>query len=237
MNTRFIRFTAYEGEGDGGGEVKFTPEQQAKLNQLLAAEKRANQAKIAQLTETIKNFSGTTEELTALKAKTEELEASLRTKEEQAAFELNKTKKEADEATKRLTGDRDQWRTRYTDAEISRAITDAASTHQAFNPSQVLAMLKPTTRLVEENGRFNVKVKLTVPNDKGEQVELDLTPNDAVKRMTEMTETYGNLFRNTKSGGTGGSNTSGGTKLSLAELARNPELYRKMRAEGKLPTE
>ncbi len=40
------------------------------------------------------------------------------------------------------------WQRRYTDSTIERALQDAAIGHEAFGPSQIIALLKPQTKMV-----------------------------------------------------------------------------------------
>jgi hypothetical protein len=73
-------------------------------------------------------------------------------------------------------------------------------------------------------------------NKEGKEIELNLTVNEAVKRMKQI-ERYGNLFEGDKKGGTGGSGSSGGGtgKSDMAKLAADTDQagYREARKKNR----
>jgi len=124
---------------------------------------------------------------------------------------------------------------------ISNAILKAASSNKAVEPTQLLKMLRNDIRVVQkldENGKpvdnFEVRMNLMDTDKDDKPIELDLTVNEAIKRMTELPQ-YGNLFEGGKSGGLGGNNIpgKGGSKIDIAKLAReNPAEYRELRKKN-----
>lgn len=169
----------------------------------------------------------TGEERSEMESRITQLSDDLLTKEELAAeTAIRSSKKHADEM-KVATDERDKWKKEYTDSTILRSITDAAVANEAFNPSQVTAILRDKSSLVDvldsegrPTGKLVTKIKFQDIKD-GQPVELDLSAADAVKRMTEQ-DSFGNLFKGKGTGGTGGNNAGGGknidpTKLSPAE--------------------
>lgn len=224
----------------GGGDKSFT---QAEVNTVLADQKRKMQK--AQ-TETI-------EELEALKAKAElttternELETRIKsmkqanmTAEELAKQERRQTDTEHSQLVETLTGDRDQWKNRYTNATISRSITDASVEHDALVPEQIIAILRPGTQLEEvldaegkKTGNYIPQVSFEITDEDGQSKTLKLTVSKAVEKMREI-QKYQNLFKIEGQGGLGQYNKSGnkgGGQVDVKKLAQNPEAYRKARA-------
>ena len=68
----------------------------------------------------------------------------------------------------------------------------------------------------------------------GKPVTLELSPQDAVKRMSEMDQ-YLNLFKGDGSGGLGASSRPGGKPADIVELSKDPKKYRQARKDGKIP--
>jgi hypothetical protein len=96
-----------------------------------------------------------------------------------------------------------QWERRYKDSTISRALKDAAISQGAFNADQVVALLRDMTSLVEitdkatgqHSGQFKTVVDFPETDPKtGKAITMRRTPEEAVRRMKELPEAYGNLF-------------------------------------------
>ena len=220
----------------------FTQEQ---LNKILAEEKRKHQTNnkaILEEIDALKTRSNlNADEREALDTRVTELNRQLLTKEELAAEDKKKLNDEHKTEIERLTGERNDWENRYTESTVMRSITDAAVVNNAYNPEQVVAILRPLTQLAEDvdaegkpTGSLISKVLFPDVDKDGKRVTLDLTPTEAVKRMSEM-DKYMNLFKSDGTGGLGGTTQPGGKPLDIAELAKNPEAYRKAKAEGKIP--
>ena len=231
--------------GDGAGKPPLKPQSftQDQVNALVAKEKREGQSRSQKIMDELQALKGkanlTAQERQEFETRIEELNNSLLTKEELAKQQLTKVQKQADAERTALSNERDNWRNRYTESTILRAITDAAVVQKAIMPSQIVAILRPTTRLVEEvnedgkpTGKFSAKVKLDDVNEKGEPVTLDLSVDEAVKRMREM-EVHQNLFQGDGAGGLGSQSRSVQGKTLTAEQAakQGPEVYRKFREE------
>ncbi len=227
------------------GDKTFT---QAEVNTMIVKEKAAMK----------KAQADTITELEALKARSdlnaterEELEKRIKTMkqvnmtaEELARSERKKTDSEHQEQVVTLTKERDQWKNKYTQETISRSIIDASVEHEAVVPEQIIAILQPATQLEEvlkedgsKTGTYKPTVSFEVTDDAGETKTLNLSVNEAVKKMREI-EKYQNLFKIEGSGGTGQYNQSGnrtGTgNIDVAKLAKDPVAYRKAREDGKV---
>jgi len=217
----------------------FTQEQ---LNTLLAQERRNEQVKSQKLIDELNALKAksnlTDQERSELEQRIADLQSTIGTKEELAKREMDKLKKKYEDENTALKSLSEGWKSRYTDSTINRAITDAAVEHQAFVPSQIVAILKPNARLMEgtdedgkPNGEYTVMVKFQDVDDKGKKVTLDLSVRDAVKRMREIEE-HQNLFKGDGSGGLGSRNRGTGSSKdqTLADAAKQgPEAYREAR--------
>ena len=194
---------------------------QTRLNAILADERKKHnetvQRHISELEQLKRSASLTTDEKAGLEKKITELQDSMLTKDELAKKEKDKLLTDHKKQVDGLTGEKELWKGRFTDSTISRGITDAAVVGEAFSPAQVVALLKPHARLVEvadaegkTTGDFAIKIKFTGADKDGKPVQLDLTPDEAIKQMKEMPDHYGNLFKSTMSGGLGGTGGKGG---------------------------
>lgn len=201
-----------------GGDPKksFT---QDEVNKIIATERKKHEERtkksVADLETLKKSKSLTDAEKATLQSKIDELQTSLMTKEELAKKEQSKLLNQHKKEVESISGERDTWRDRFTTNEILRTISDAAHANKAFNPNQIIAILRPITTLKEvttedgsPTGVFEPRVKYPDTDKEGKKVTLDLTVPEAVKRMKEMTDVYGNLFTETAAGGLG---MSGGT--------------------------
>lgn len=245
----------YEGEGgDGGtGDPNPTPPPapppapnnktytQAELDGIVAKERRKlqeqNQATIKQLEELKKVKGLTDKEKADLQIKIEELTNASLTKEELAAKEREKIVNQHKTEREQLTADRDRWQQNYTRATIERSIMDEALTAEAYNPRQIVNLLKGQTRLVEKtdsDGRpipdeFEVKIKMDATDKEGKPITLDLTVSEAIKLMKDKVDEYGNLFKSNLTGGLGGN--TGKSEKAFNPKTSTHEEYMKNRAK------
>jgi hypothetical protein len=230
------------GAGNNGGgnkddAPKFT---QAQLNKILAEEKRKHQKQVGEqikqleLLQKSKNLSD--KEREGLSARIEELNASLMTKEQLAAKEKEKLTGEWKAEKEKLSKERDFWKEQFTESTITRTILDEAGQADAYSPSQVVDLLYGKTRLVEVlddagnvvPGQYAAKVKMPDTTAEGKPTTLDLTVAEALKRMKDQAEKYGNLFKSGVAGGLGGNpNQTSGRSVDPSKMS--PEEYRKWR--------
>jgi len=228
--------------GTGGKSKQFS---QDDVNRFLASEKRKwkdqQQKAIDELEALRAKADLTDEERQQYDQRIETMKNELLTKEQLAAKEREKTTKAHQKEIEKLTGEVSNWKGRFTEATITRAITDAAVSNDAYVPGQIVAIVRPNTQLSEEldsegkpTGNLVPIVTLKDKDKDGKPVTLKLSPKDAVKRMKEMDE-YLNLFKGEGTGGLGGMNRGGSAKQTdLKNLAKDPAAYRKARKEGKV---
>lgn len=228
-------------QGSAGTDGMLTQEQ---FNKALAEDRRKHQAKYEKLEQThaalLENKNLTDQQRKELETSLEDLRSQFQTKEQQAETERVKLVERHSNEVKKLTEERDQWQQSYTNMVISNSLITAASEAEAWNPTQIEAILRPQTRLADELGEDGKKTGRLIPrvkmmgNDKdGKTVELDLSVGDAVKLMRETPEKFGNLFKSTANSGLGANPTGKpGTQPDLAKIAQDPAAYRKLRKEN-----
>ena len=216
---------------------------------MLADDRRKHQAQIQRvekmLEETAASKNLTIQEREQLAQQLEDLRKETRTKEQQLAHE----KKQLEEQYQKQLADekkaREEWENRYREGTVERALMDAAVGGDAFNTNTVMSVLRPMTRLTEitdektgkGTGKFKVVVDFpdTDPNT-GEPTVTLHTPESAVKRMKELPQVYGNLFKSGvvsgigSSAATGGLASGAGGKVDPRKLTQ--EQYLKIRAEN-----
>jgi hypothetical protein len=228
---------------------KFT---QDEVNNLLKKDKDAAKTERdnlkAQL-ERLKEQGLTTENLTALQERIDQLANDGKTKEEQAKDALANKDKEWAKKFDISTAEAKKWRGDYEKYRAESEILAAASKYKADNPSQIHRLLRGDIKYVEKldgngkgTGEWLPKVSMEVTKD-GETKVLELSPDDAVKQMTEMDEHH-NLFNSGASAGLGGSNNggskgSGGTAVPrtmnayMAARKKDPKLHARVGKEDK----
>lgn len=244
----------FEGEGDGQGDGHgeggdkggdknkgkvFT---QDEVNALLAKEKRQFQEKskqtLTQLEQLQQSAALTQEEKTNLEAQIEELRQRSMSAEEIAKQQVEKTKKEYDGKLTQTQQEAQRWEGSFKNMLVANSITDASIKHNAFSPQQIIAVLRPTTKVVEKigadgkpTGEFEARVMFHGKNEKNEPVTLDLTVEEAVKQMRDNPTDYGNLFKDMTKGGVGTviGEGKGGTLTSQQLANLTPAQYAELR--------
>jgi len=238
-----------EGEtgGETGGETSEETSEETKtftqeeVNSLLAKERREHKKRAQQLVDDLNTLKHkatlTAEERDALQNKINELEQTFLSKEELLKRETEKKTKELNDKLEDLSKKAETWKNRYVDTMVENDLTEAAVKHNAFSTNQIVTLLRGKTEVVpildddnNETGAFKTVVTLETKDSKGETKVLKLSPNDAVKLMSE-TDEYFNLFKESGVGGLGDRNRKG-KDLDLASLARNPKKYIEARNKG-----
>jgi hypothetical protein len=209
---------------DGSGEPPVTPPKtftQDQVNQIVADERRKLQAKNAPIITELEQLRSSTrlseEEKQALTTRIDALQSESLTKEQQLTREVETYKKKVSDTEQSLTKERDAWQGRYADLLISNQILTAANKGEAYKDEQILDQLKPRTKVapvVGEDGKatdqFHVVVKFDDVDAKtGAPVTLELSPTDVIKRMKELPDRFGNLFKSGVQAGVGRNKGSG----------------------------
>lgn len=214
------------------------------LNAMMAENRRKltqqNSELVKQLEEIKRNAALTNEQRDELQGRITQLEEQYMTKEELAKREKDKQAKEYESKLQQTVEQSEQWKGLYTSSTIDRALQDAAVVGEAIRPSVIVDLLRSKTQLTEvmENGqptgRYTPIVKFNDIGENGENVILDLSPEEAIKRMKELPDDYGFLFKGTATSGIGSARRADGSAPAprLQELLKDPEKYAKWRKEN-----
>lgn len=217
------------GGGDGGGGSKtFTQED---VNKFLAEDRRKHgqrmQAMEAKLTEALSKSQMTDQERAELETTIDDLRKQFTTKEQQALTEAKKAeaayKRQIEEWSQKAT----TYEKKYVDSSIHRSLVDAAASNDAFSADQIVALLKPFTKLVNDAPVVDFQDRHA---ETGEPIIVQMSPTEAVKRMRDLPETYGNLFKSNVMNGLGANNAGGHKKIDPSKLSY--EQYAKLRKEN-----
>jgi hypothetical protein len=229
-------------------EDQFT---QDDVNKFLAEDRRKHQDKYKTLETSYQQILDdktlASEQRVRIETELQDLQKSFRTKEQQAEFDKKQQRNqyETDLATEKANSER--WEGMYKNQVIRTSLQDAAIKGEAFNSNQIISLLEPMAQLRDEvtpdgatTGRLVPVIDFAdIDETTGDPTQTLRTPTEAVQRMKELTELYGNLFRaNVVSGVGAGSATGGATpgksgsvdvsKLTSAQYrelrAKNPEL-------------
>lgn len=217
------------------------------VNKFLADDKRKHQATLAKTEQTYKELLANNNALTAKERATLEenlvtVQGQLRTKEETAKMEKKALEESLNGKIVEEQIKAKNWETRYKDETVTRSLMDAAAP-DAYNVSTVVTVLKGMTKLVEEidetsgkaTGKFKTVVEFPDVDAEGNPTITVRSPADTVKRMKELPEIYGNLFKSNVVSGIGGNSATGVTpghngKINLRNLT--PAQYRELRANN-----
>jgi len=230
--------------GDGGSTGK--PFDQDDVNRFLAEDRRKHQAALAQvelkLTEALTDKDMTEATRKALEDNLSSIQGQLRTKEQQLALEKQQLEESHGTVVIDLKKKVEFWENLYRDSTVERSLQDAAVKNEAFNADQIVVLLRPQTKLLEEvdeesgkpTGTYRPMVTMKDVDPKtGEPATMVRTPAEAVKRMKELPETYGNLFKSGVVSGIGAGQATSGTalgkggKVDVRKLT--PQQYRELR--------
>jgi len=248
----------YDDEGGDGGNEGGTGDEagkkkeddgaitltQDKLNKMMADNRR----KLTTQNETlVGELNKLKDQATMTATEREELEERLEKLQEQSMSQDEIVKKNSKKAQiahakelDNLTKDRDSWKNNYSTERVNRAILDAAILADVEVPDQILDILGPKTYLgevLDEAGRptgaYEPLVKFVDVDDNGNPAVLTLKPDDALKRMKELPERFGNLFTNPGAGGFGSTNGEGQPgRGETVDTLKDPERYMKWRKEN-----
>lgn len=211
---------------------------QEELNTILAKEKRAFQEERQKLSADLNAFKEktnmTAQEKQELEARIEELQKATMTKEEIAQREQAKAKKQYEDNLKALENEATSWKSRYTKETIARSILDEAVRNEAYAPEQLVELLSVRSKLApvldeagKPTGSFVTKVSFDDVDKDQKPVTLEMTIPETIKRMKEIPNRFGNLFKSGANNGAGGSNNGAGFKAGT--VVSDPENYRKNR--------
>lgn len=218
--------------GGEGGDRTFT---QDDVNRILAEDKRKHKEKYQQLEESYQELLAkenlTKEERDSLQSRLEDIQKSLRTKDQQAEYERKKAEEKYRNELTTAEEKAHYWENLFKNETVARSLQDAASGADAFNPNQIVGLLKPFTQLKDVDGNLTPMVDFPDIDEKtGEEIRTLRTPQDAVKRMRDLPKMYGNLFKSNVVSGVGGGNNNVTADADAIDYSNmTAEQYRKHR--------
>lgn len=191
----------------------------------------------------ISNQNLTQEERDKLQTKLDDVSKQLRTKEEQAAHDKKQLMSQYEQQLAAERKAREMWENRFRNSTISGAIQEAAVKHEAYDRSQMEAILRPLAKLEpivdevtkQETGRYRTLIDFTTVSDKGEEAQIQGTPIEIINRMKEIPK-YQNLFKANVAPGIGANSATGGQapgsngKIDVRKLTA--QQYAKIRKEN-----
>lgn len=216
---------------------------QEEFDRLSATQRRAYEAETkktaAELTRLADDKRLTQEERDTYAKRAEELESQFKTQKELEEQRVKKIetdhKKKLDEAQ----AEAKTYKTKYATTLIDNELTREAALAEEQVPGQLSKLLKQDTVLMDEIGEDGkttgnqvVRVKFEDTDKDGKPIQLTLPVKEAVKRMKELPERFGNLFKGAGSGGVGAGNGKGGGNAS-GKLPTDTDAYITQRNAGK----
>ena len=221
------------GEGDGnssGGGVipdELKPVVDKIVQKRLAREKKQNAELATKLKALQSSSSLTQQERDDLASQIETLETSMQTEQERSQGEQKRLQKKYESDTKALTDERDTWRSRFESTEVRRALTDAAVSAGAENPSQIALMFGGNAKLVQDQAdgkpveSFTPMLSFTGLGEDGKTQEtLELPIAEAIAKI-KADGLNANLFKHSSKPGTG-TPPSGGSGGNGADVSSDP---------------
>ena len=223
---------------------------QEDVNRIVAADRRKLEEALKktekQYQDLLASQNLTEQERKALQANLEMVQGQLRSKEEQLLLEKKQMEETYAGKLQEIEKKASWFETLYRDSTIERALQDAAVKHEAWSPSQVVTLLRGQTKMLEETdprtgkltGRYKPVVEMQALNTTTGEIETKTyTPEDAVKKMKDTPDTWGNLFRSGVVSGIGAGTATGGltpgqgSKLDAAAIRKlTQEQFREIRA-------
>lgn len=220
-----------EGDGDGDdavagtatatktktGDKTFT---QDEVNKFVAERNKTLKAKYEQMEadyqELLQQQNLTQGQRQKLEESLDRVRQEMMTKEQRLESEKKKAQVEYEAKLKATAEEASKYKNLYETTSIARAITDAASVNDAFNPTHFIAHLAPKSKMVEEldaegnsTGQLVPRVEWTSVDEEGKKHVKHVTPEEAVKLMKENVVEYGNLFKTNVAAGIGAGTAPG----------------------------
>jgi len=163
---------------------------QDQVNAMLAENKRGLQASLSEAQQTLAQLQqeGLTVEAKAeLQQKLATLEESLLSEKERARLEKERAIKAKEEEKEAVAKERDTFKKKYFDHLIDTSILQAAAspTSKAYNPNQLLAMLRPSASIVEVEGKDVTHLTINAVNDKNKPITLTLPVAEALAEFAK----------------------------------------------------
>ena len=210
-------------QGGGGDDrfkqLNFNNDQQEFVNKLLAEERKSAKAAtdktIAELQKVQADKSTTETQRKALQTQIDELKAQHMSREDILKAEKESVQREMHTQLEVQKKESETWQNRFTKTTIKRELGDGASEAGAYSNKQIVAILEPNSKLVEERdsqgnptGNFVTMVTMEGQNAEGKPAMLEYTVKDAIQKLKNNPQEHGNLFKSILASGLGGSGSA-----------------------------
>lgn len=180
----------------------FTQDQLNKIIQeRVSKEKEVQKELLTKLSELEQGKSLSDEERGKLQKRIEELKNEFLSVEEKAEKEKKHWEEKYTKETSNLTKDRDKWHNEYVNFRIEKELTEAAVANDAITPHQLVKLLRADTKMkdvIDEKGNptgfFEVRVAISQEKEDGTQYTVELSPAQAMAKLREMPNHWGNQF-------------------------------------------
>jgi hypothetical protein len=218
MLTNHARIVCFDGEDDT--MPKFS---QADLSKMIAEDRKKTSQQVATiqktLEETLTSKNLTVKEREELAAKLDDVQRQSMTREQALAHD----KKQAEDAAKTRVAEAEKrekaWEAKFKEQLVESTLDKVTADPDFFQPSQVKTILKGFGVQLEQvrdeaTGQMTDRYEVVVPNFEdrngaGEKVFSKYTPEQAVKRMKELSAVYGNMVRSSIVSGIGSGSGAG----------------------------
>lgn len=196
---------------------------QEDLNRILADERRKHDSKFRSLEANYEKLIADNKldigMRTKLEADLADLQKAHRTEQQQKEYEVRQLQNKAERDLAQMREEKGLWEAKYKDEKITRALQDAAIAADAFNARQIVDLLKPMARMSDLDAAGQATGTLTPVIDFADVDETTglakdelsrYTPEQAVQRMKQLSQLYGNLFKANVASGIGTGSATGG---------------------------
>lgn len=202
--------------------------------------RRAQKQTIEQLEALQSTLRMTDEQREKMEEEIEGLRKQTLTAEEIAKREAKKAKDSYESQLTVAQKAAQTWEMRYNDLKINHEITSASQKHGVLPTSVPFleAYLKPKVKLSgvkDETGEITGHVAMVDFTDQGtdgKSVDVQLSVDDTVKRMKELSESYGHLFAAPSGGGIGGNSGNPGGAKNAFRPGMTQQEYMRLRKEN-----
>lgn len=248
-------------EGEGGGtttekdekeitttetdeDVKFSPAQQKKVDQLISANRKSAAEKELKKVETaLKDKDLTDKEVARLKKTQEELTESLEGEKASATRKANELKEQHDAALGAEKKKTSTFERKFKESELKRQLRECKEDFGVKDTDQIREMIEgkiKVTNVKDENGvsiddEYMIGIETEVSGGEGKKkIKKVLSVIEYVKLMSENPKND-NLFLTSRQGGTGKNpprNGKGGGKLTSAQKIARGMAKLQMDSEG-----
>jgi len=170
----------------------------------------------SELTKLAEDKRLTQEERDAYAKRVEEVESQYKTEKQLAEEKAKKSETEYKKKLETTEKERDTYKIKYSDTLIDVELTQEAAAADEVIPGQLKKLLRPDTIIVDEivdgkaTGKQLIKINFDDVDAEGKPTKLVLPVKDAVKRMKETPQRFGNLFKGVGASGVGAGNGKGG---------------------------